>query len=307
MKILNFGSLNIDYVYSVPHIVREGETIASITRNVFPGGKGLNQAVAVSLALEKNPEISVYLAGGIGKEDGDFLLKALEAFSLNLDFLFSYDESTGHTCIQVDNSGKNSIIYYAGANGLQSKKVIDKVLDNFSKGDYLILQNEINNVDYLIKIASEKGLIVFFNPSPFTEEIFSYPLSLVDYFFVNETESRLLINSKVEMSDEETLEVLKERFPKSNIVLTRGQKGVLFSHNGKTTSHGIYQTKVLDTTAAGDSFTGYFIASLAQGADDKEILATASKAGAIAVSREGALPSIPHYYEVKNCMFPYKS
>lgn len=298
MKILNFGSLNIDYVYSVPHIVKEGETIASTERRVFPGGKGLNQALAVSLALENTSDIPVYLAGGIGKNDGDFLLKALEPFSLHLDFLYSYPESTGHTCIQVDASGKNSIIYYAGANGLQSKEVIDKILKSFSKGDYLLLQNEINNVGYLIQKAHEKGLCIFFNPSPFTQTIFSYPLTFVDYFFVNETEARLLLDTSNVMSDEEALFALQKKFPHAHIILTRGQNGVLFLHNGKVFSHGVYKVAAVDTTAAGDTFTGYFIALLAQGADDEKILSYASKAAAIAVSRKGAVPSIPHWKEV---------
>ena len=292
MKILNFGSLNIDYVYQVEHFVRPGETTSSLAMNIFCGGKGLNQSIALSRAGAE-----VYHAGGIGKNDGKFLKDILKENNINTDFIKEYDCSTGHAIIQVNEKGQNCILLYGGANQKNTKEYIDEVLSNFSKGDYLILQNEVNDIDYMIRKASEKGLIIVLNPSPMDEKILSLPLELVNYFMLNEVEGADICP---DTEKENLLDALSEKYKGSKIVLTLGKAGVRYKGDNEVLSHGIYKVKVADTTAAGDTFTGFFIGTLAQGYEVKEALRIASVASSIAVSRNGAEPSIPTIDEVLN-------
>lgn len=291
MKILCFGSLNLDHVYQVDHMVRPGETIASSHYQLFEGGKGLNQSVALGRA-----KADCYMAGIIGT-DGANLKKALEDSNVNTDFILTKDSRTGHTFIQVDRSGQNSILYFAGTNQMVTNEYIDEVLSNFEPGDYILLQNEINNVPEIIKRAKAKGLRVAFNPSPITEDLLQYPLELVDLLVLNEIEGYELTK---ETESGLILEKLHHHFPGTAILLTLGKDGAVYSDGSICLRHGIYQVKVVDTTAAGDTFTGYFLACLANGRPVEECFHLASVASSIAVSRAGAAPSIPHFDEVIN-------
>ena len=147
MKVLNFGSLNLDYVYSVDHILLGGETQSSSGMNVFCGGKGLNQSIALAKA-----GVPVFHAGMIGEEGGS-LREALDNSGVNTEFVRQIPGKSGHTIIQVDKNGQNSILLYSGANRMLTKEFVDEVLDHFEKGDILLLQNEINLLDYIIDQA----------------------------------------------------------------------------------------------------------------------------------------------------------
>lgn len=144
MKILDFGSCNIDYVYGVEHIVQPGETLVADTLSKFPGGKGLNQAIAIAKA-----GVEVYFAGCIG-EDDTMLRPILKQAGVEISNLLPVKEPTGQAIIQVDKNGENSIIIYRGANGAVTKEQIDKVLKQFEEGDLLLLQNEVSNLLYRI-------------------------------------------------------------------------------------------------------------------------------------------------------------
>ena len=305
MKIVNFGSLNIDYVYTVPHFVRPGETLAAERRDIFPGGKGLNQTAALSRALGKASGIEIYIAGGIGKGDGALLKQALIDMNVNTSLLGEYDAPSGHTFIQVDVSGQNSIVYYPGTNKMHTKDFVDAVLAHFSKGDFIVLQNEINMLDYIIEKAHERGLKIFFNPSPFEKSILDLPLGFVDCFLVNEVEAADIACVPVGDGDE-LLRAVTEKFSKSSVVLTLGKNGVAYKDASGTYRHGIYNVPVVDTTAAGDTFTGYFIVCRALGMPVEKSLEYASKASSIAVSRKGAAPSIPTFDEVEKCTLALK-
>ena len=160
MKILNFGSLNIDYVYKVDHMVREGETLSSSGMEVFLGGKGFNQSVALAKA-----GVPVYHAGMIGKE-GEVFLDACKEYGISSRFIKTIEEKNGHTIIQVDKEGQNCIMLYCGSNRSLTKDFIDEVLAYFNKGDYILLQNEVNHLDYIIEKAYERGIKIILNPSP---------------------------------------------------------------------------------------------------------------------------------------------
>lgn len=296
MKILNFGSLNLDYVYSVDQFVRPGETKSSKKREIFAGGKGLNQSIALARSGAE-----VYHAGAVGKLDGSVLTDVLKLNGVNIDFIKEIeDASTGHAIIQVDENGQNCILLFGGVNQMITKDQIDSTIDRFSKGDFLILQNEINMLDYIVEKAHEKGLIIFLNPSPINENIFKLNLDYIDYFILNEIEAA---DISKEDKFEKLLDALADRFPKAKIVLTLGEKGVRFKDGETILEHGIFKVPVVDTTAAGDTFTGYFIGSLVQGHSDKEALRLASLASAIAVSRMGAETSIPFMEEILSSKF----
>lgn len=291
MKILNFGSLNIDHVYGVEHIVLPGETESSTSLDDFPGGKGLNQSIAAAKAGAK-----IYHAGMIGK-DGTMLKKLLADSGADVKFVRVCDVPTGNAIIQVDSSGQNSIILYGGANKSISKEFVDEVIENFDSGGILLLQNEINNIPYIMKKAYEKGMQIYLNPSPITKELLEYPLELVKCFVLNEIEGKELTGK----SDEQSItNGLLEKYPGCKVLLTLGKRGAVYKDAQNEYRHGIYHVKAVDTTAAGDTFTGYFIASIANNKSVQESLRLASIASSIAVSRHGAAVSIPLFEEVIN-------
>lgn len=289
MKILNFGSLNIDYTFRVKEIVRPGQTIDSYDVERYPGGKGLNQSVALARAGAK-----VYHAGMIG-QDGLFLKNLLENEKVDCQFLKIVETGTGSAFIQVDMSGQNSIVINGGANRKNTCEYCDKVLKNFKAGDVLLLQNEINKIDYLIDRAYEIGMYIVLNPSPINEAIFECNLEKISLFLLNEDESRKISAS---MDDDMILEKMRLNYPKSELVMTLGSRGSVYQGRGRLIHQKAYRSEAVDTTAAGDTFTGYYLAEYMRKTTTEKCLDIASRAAAISVSRKGASSSIPHMQEV---------
>ena len=289
MKILNFGSANIDYVYSLDHIVAVGETEHTDRLTVFPGGKGLNQSIAIAKAGAR-----VYHAGCIGT-DGEICADILKEAGVDLSFVRFLQEKNGHAIIQVSREGENSIFLYAGSNAAITREHMDEVLSHFGEGDLLLLQNEINNLSYIVKRAHENGMKILFNPSPYNEVAAAIDLSCISYLMLNEVEGRAITG---EEEPEGILASLTTRFPSLTVVLTLGRQGCILAKGKDRIPHPAYLVDTVDTTAAGDTFTGYFAAGLASGADLRTVLQNASCASAIAVSRHGAAPSIPNREEV---------
>ena len=284
MRILNFGSLNIDDVYSVEHFVRPGETVSPFSYEQFPGGKGLNQSVALACAGAK-----VCHAGLIGA-DGLFLKELLASRGVCTDYLKERNEPNGRAIIQVDRNGQNCIILYGGTNRQITTEQIDTVFSHFCADDWLLLQNELNCTKDLIETGKRCGMTVALNPSPFDEEVLSLPLHLVDWFFVNEIEGAALSG---ESDPERILDGIRARYPKSKTVLTLGKNGAMADDGKERAFHDIFHTEVVDTTSAGDTFTGFFIAAVSAGKPIKQALREASAAAALAVSAKGASVSIP--------------
>lgn len=289
MKILSFGSLNIDKVYKVTDFVHAGETISSLEFNLFPGGKGLNQSIAAARAGAQ-----VYHAGAIGG-DGELLKATLTGAGVHTKHLKTCEAPSGHAIIQVNSKGQNCIIICAGANGQITNEDVDSSMADFERGDILLLQNEINNLPYIMKKGNELGLQIVFNPSPITPELTSYPLEYVDIFIVNEIEGALLSGEK---DNDKILEGLASRYPKARILLTLGSDGCMYKDSEQETGFGIFNTKVVDTTAAGDTFCGYFLACICEGKNAADAIRLATAASSIAVSRKGASTSIPDMREV---------
>lgn len=292
MKVLNIGSLNIDKVYQVEHFVQAKETIKALGYAENSGGKGLNQSVALAKAGAET-----YHAGSVGS-DGGMLLNILKEAGADTELIKLSKEPTGHAIIQVEGNGQNCIMICGGANDDVSKEDIDKAISVFEKGDVLLLQNEISNLDYAIEKGHEKGLMVILNPSPISEGLKKCRLDLVDMFILNEVEGQALTGVSAE--DPEGIgEGLKKAFPDAAFVLTLGDKGSMYIKGDEVYTQDIFKVKAVDTTAAGDTFSGYFIAGMAKGSGPKENLRQAAAASAIAVSRPGAAPSVPAAEEVK--------
>jgi len=296
MKILSFGSLNIDYVYSVPHFVKKGETLSAKELNVYTGGKGLNQSIALARA-----GVETYQAGAIGT-DGMFLLEQLKEAGVKTDLVKILDDvRTGNAIIQNDDEGDNCIVLFGGANQAITKEQVDEVFKDFTNEDYLLIQNEINELSYIVEKAKEEGMKIILNPSPMNEKIMKLPLDQIDYFILNEIEAmQILEMGKPEEIDGKYIaSLLHERFKDATIVLTLGSEGSVCISDDEYVEQSIYKVKAIDTTAAGDTYTGYFIAGILNGKTIKESMDIASKASAIAVTRQGAAPSIPVLEEVE--------
>ena len=291
MKVLSYGSLNIDNVYTVDHFVRSGETMSSLKMEVFSGGKGLNQ----SIALAKSG-VQVWHAGAVGKKDGDFLLEQLEEVGVHIELISKLPVKTGHAIIQRNREGQNCILLFGGANQQVTREQIDHVMEQFSDGDFLILENEISEIGYIMQKAHEKKMKIVLNPSPMDEKIFTYPLDYVDYFILNEIEARDLCGH--DGTGDELLELLAEKFPMAKIVLTLGEEGSIYKDQEKVIRQPVFKVDVVDTTAAGDTFTGFFIGGLVLGETPETTMENAAKASAIAVTRAGAAPSIPYRKEL---------
>lgn len=293
MKILNFGSCNIDYVYSLDHIVKLGETETTHSLETFPGGKGLNQSIAVARAGAK-----VYHAGCVGN-DGEILTRILRENGVDISQLKTVDAKSGHAVIQVSSKGDNSIFIYPGSNEMVTTDFINSVLDGYDSGDIILLQNEINNVDHIVEVAYRKGMCIILNPSPFNERISAIDFNKLSYIVLNETELNAISGSE---DADEGLIFLRNKYPKLKIILTLGENGSVFADEARELRQAAYKVNAIDTTAAGDTFTGYFVAELSRGTEYSQILKTASAASAIAVSRKGAAPSIPSKDELTALM-----
>lgn len=290
-RILNIGSLNIDRTYQVQRFVQPKETIKAVKYEEFCGGKGLNQSVSLARAGAE-----VYHAGVIGG-DGSRLLEMLESAGVRTAYIRQLETVSGHAVIQVDETGQNNIIICEGSNGCITREYIDEVLEHFSNGDFLLVQNEVPNVGYAMERAKERGMTVAFNPSPFDEAIAAYPLELVDYFLLNEVEGGLLAGVQPDQP-EEIVRRLREIYQKAAFVLTLGEEGAYFFDQSRILFQEIYRVQAVDTTGAGDTFCGYFMAGILAGLEIGTILKQASAASAISVSRKGAAPSIPDRREI---------
>lgn len=295
-KLLCFGSLNIDYTYIVPHFVTPGETLPAEGMQVFSGGKGLNQSVALARA-----GLDVSLAGAIG-EDGRFLLEQLHAAGVDTRHVAVLKEvCTGHAIIQNDPSGDNCILVYGGANHCTTKEQADRALADFGPGDVLVVQNEINDLDYILRAADAAGLTIAMTPAPLTDAVRRLPLRCVDYLFLNEIEGGQLLDGEIDPEAEpiRAAQELKRRYGPGAVILTLGEQGAVYVDGREECCQAAIPATPVDTTGAGDTFMGYFLAGRFEELSVQEAMVYASQAAAIAITRHGASPAIPTRDEVR--------
>ncbi len=294
MRVLCFGSLNIDHVYQVEKIARAGETVASSGYALCAGGKGANQSAALARA-----GAPVSHAGMVGP-DGDWLVDRLAREGVDMGHTRRGTAPTGHAIIQVDRSGENSIVIHAGSNAEIDKPLIEAAITSHGQDDILLLQNEISGIHDIINKAADQGMTICFNPAPFASDVLDYPNERVHLFILNESEASGLAGCATAPGavDPGVLaEQLRDRFPAAEIVITLGAAGALFLGD-QTFQVAAPTVEAVDTTGAGDTFIGYFLASRTTGAEPREAMHRAVTAAALCVTRTGTQDSIPRRDEV---------
>ncbi len=282
----------IDYVYSVPNIAREGETVSSLGVTQFPGGKGLNQSISAALA-----GVTVHHHGSIGT-DGELLRSALKEAGVDVGGVLVSEGDSGRAFIQVDGLGRNAIVIDGGANRLVTAEQVKIAFNGMGSADWLLLQNEINDLDEVIRGGDELGLKIALNLAPVDKRIKDYPLDLLKLLIVNQVEGQAVADC-----NEKGLalaESISKLLPTTSILLTEGKNGSILidCENRLRVETGSFGVDVVDETAAGDAFVGYFMAGLVSAREPGLVLKEASAAGAVAVSRHGAASSIPKRVDV---------
>lgn len=289
MAIINFGSINIDHVYQVPHFVQPGETLSSNSYQKLLGGKGANQSFALAKA-----GVTVRHVGLIN--ESDFAVKqALIRAGVDCKHVKGTETPSGHAIIQVADSGENSIVLYAGANHELSPEHVKTALAEANPGDWILTQNETSAIAEAMEQAKEQGLKIAFNPAPMTESVRELQLEKVDLLIVNEVEAEAL-SGKSSMEDIETY--FRECYPNTEVILTLGSKGAKLLRQTESVFASAFNVTAVDTTAAGDTFIGFFLSSYVQGVDAETCIRRACAASAVAVTRLGAAQSIPSVEEV---------
>ena len=285
-RIITLGSLNLDFTYQLPKPLEVGETLSSLSYRCGAGGKGANQSIAAARAGAE-----VYHPGRIGR-DRTPRRRPRAGSGVRLDFLEEVETPTGHAVVLINDAGDNSIVLFGGANRTIDETFIDRVTSAAKPGDILLLQNEITNIDHAMEAGKKAGMRVAFNFAPFDPKLApELPLSLCDYLFLNRIEAGGIAGK----SDvEEILETLARRYPETELVLTLGPEGaVALTPAGQRFHADSPRVKVVETTAAGDTFIGYYLAAVLDGFDTGRALERACRAAALCCSRAGAAESIP--------------
>lgn len=217
MRVLNFGSLNLDYVYQVGHFVQPGETLSAVSQTVNPGGKGLNQSIALAKAGAE-----VCHAGCIGT-DGENLRELLKENGVNTEYLREVPALQGNAVIQVNPEGQNCILLFGGSNQCITEEQIGQTIKNFAPGDWLVLQNEINNLPRIVDAGHDQGMKIVLNPSPFNEKLSEVNFGKLTWLLVNEIEAEQLSGSR---EPEKAWLLLHEKYPSLSLLVTLGRKAV---------------------------------------------------------------------------------
>lgn len=297
-KIVVVGSLNMDSVVETTHMPKPGETVAGKQVTLIPGGKGANQAYAIG-KLGGN----VSMVGAVGNDTfGNALKNSLEQVGVDTTFVFTMpEETTGQAFITVDDNGENSIIIIAGTNGKVEETLIQKSLQCISESDIVVMQMEIpkKTVRFVKDLALKMGKIVILDPAPAVADLEDDFWQGIDYLKPNETELEILIGRKLN-SEEEMIKGARTLISKGvrTVIVTIGAKGCLCVTEDTVERYPIDACQPVDTTAAGDSFTGAFALALSEGKECREAIRFGQMVSAIVVTRKGAQTSIPSRKEL---------
>lgn len=283
MKILVFGSYNIDKVYSLPHLPERGEMLTSSSLETHVGGKGLNQALALQKAGAK-----VVAAGMVGP-DGGFLTDYLAENGVDVSAVGTCDTPTGHAIIGIDPQGHNQMLVFGGANRAITEAYCDEVLAKHGDADLLLTQYETSCVEYMLTKAHAQGIKTAVNPSPYADAVKDLPFDCVDYLILNEDEGRRMTGETKETAILSAL----SRMTGAAVILTLGERGSLYFDGVRTVKAPAFPVDAVDTTGAGDTFTGYCLQALLNGKSPREALTVGAAAAAIAVTKKGTAETVP--------------
>lgn len=278
MSILCIGSINIDHVYRVTRHPAPGETLADQGYAVHLGGKGANMSLAAAAAGG-----SVRHVGAIGS-DGEWCRARLAQAGIDVTRIETVEAATGHAIVMVDGAGENIILIHAGANRALTEPRIDAAIAAASPGDWMLLQNETNLVAYAALTGREAGLKVAYAAAPFDADAAAEVLPHVDLLALNEVEAAQLATA---------LGTAAEALPVPAILVTRGADGATYRDHAGRIDASAFPVTPVDTTGAGDTFLGYFLAGLDSRAEPAKALRRAAAAAAIQITRSGAAEAIP--------------
>jgi ribokinase len=298
MSVLVIGSLNVDLVFKTKRAPEEGETVAGIDFNMFPGGKGANQAVAI-----KRLEGNVMMAGALGTDTyASFYHRVLVDEGMDENHIKTVEGPSGLASITVDEKGQNRIVIIHGANYSFLPKDVDAIEDEIEKSNICLTQLEMRmeTVERLAYLCHKHSKTFILNPAP-VAKLSDKLLKNISIITPNEHELGLL--SGIEIKGENDL-VLGARHliekGVSQVVVTLGSKGALYVDNKTSQIIPTYKVKPVDTTGAGDAFNGALAYCLDKDMDILQAIKFANKVGALTVTKRGALVSLPKLKEVNN-------
>jgi len=284
-ELVNLGSLCIDHVYRVPAIVRAGETLLGEVPVRHAGGKGLNQSLAAARAGARVAHV-----GCVGA-DGGWLKELLAVAGVDVDGVRTCaTQPTGHAVIQVGPRGENAIVIVGGANRSIQPADVDRAIARASADGWLLLQNEINDIEDVLVAARRARVRVAFNVAPIDARAESYSLEAVELLLLNEIEAMALAR---EPDAAAALERLTRDHKAQHVVITLGADGVVYGCGMQRLQLPAFVVAAVDETGAGDAFIGHLMAAWLDGLPVLERLRRASAAGALAVCSHGAAPAIP--------------
>lgn len=289
MAVINFGSINIDHVYQVDQFVQPGETISSSNYQQLLGGKGANQSIALAKAGS-----DVWHVGRLHELDAH-IKQTMIKHGINCKYVNCTETPTGHAIIQVASSGENAIVLFGGANSELCNQDILRALDGASPNDWVLTQNETSGIEEVLRQAKDKGLQVAFNPAPMTDSVKDLPFECIDLLIVNEVEAAELSGAK---NIDDTESYFRKSWPHAEVIITLGKKGVRMLREDETLNVQAFEVEAIDTTAAGDTFIGYFLSAYNQKQNCADALRRGCAASALAVTKAGAAQSIPSIEEV---------
>ena len=300
--IVVIGSINMDLVLRVPRMPLPGETLTGGAFRTIPGGKGANQAVACArLSGKVAGAQQVAMVGCVGDDAFGATLRAALVGDGIIDSHVTTlpGVASGIASILVDDNGQNSIVIAGGANDLLSPAHIDAAKELIEQADIVVLQLEtpMATVVHAIKLARSLGKTVVLNPAP-AASLPAGVLELVDYLIPNEIEAAMLAGVSPEGADAKALAAALQKLGSDNVIITLGAKGVHAALYGGDFTFPAEVVQAVDTTAAGDTFIGGFVAGLASGMDEAEAIQQGQRAAAWSVTKPGAQTSIPHLHEL---------
>lgn len=285
--IWNLGSINLDNFYQLPHLPGAGETIAATDYRQGLGGKGANMSVAAARAAARVMHIGAVGADGIWARD-----RLLE-YGVEVQHIAKVSAATGHANINVDASGENNIVLFPGANIQITEQMIGAALTEASPGHWLLMQNETCGQIYAAQTARTLGLKVAYAAAPFHADAVAAVLDDLDLLVLNAVEAAQLRDATgLELAD----------LPVADIVVTLGSDGCEWVSNmhNRVETYPAYPVQAVDTTGAGDTFTGYLIASLDRGLPMSDAIDLAMRAGALMVMRHGTADVIPDLKDIQD-------